>query len=159
MGLLTLAVSFGTATAQEPAVKPSAPAGGAQVGNARPAAVAPTPPGLAQGRDAPVSRATDFSKRGVGLYLVLNENDSLEKYRPGLASLMRILNENGVPAKIFGDVGSAHETQIFGIVDGVTYGRVDYVDYDDGYRMNQLGEAAADLKRAYREAFPNGVPR
>ncbi len=147
---LTSMLPFSNATAQEPDVKPTTPAVASPFSHTAP--VTPgknlTPPTVRE--ITPVEGATQFSKRGVGLYLLLKEGESLEKYKPGLARLMEDLKKSGVPAKIFGDVTGKHDTQIFGIVDGVTYGRTDYAGYGDGYRMNQLGKMASDVISAYQ---------
>lgn len=160
-GLLAVLPTFnGNAQGQEPAMEPNTPAAASLVSHTGPVTPSKnlTPNSLAS-EVTPSSQAIEFSKRGVGLYLLLKEGEDLNTYKADLAWLMRDLKKAGVPAKIFGDVTGKYETMLFGFVDGVTYGKTFRVDYGDGYSMNQMGKAASDLIRAYHEAFPNGTPR
>ncbi len=74
--------------------------------------------------------------------------------------MMRVLNQTGIPARIFGMYTKQLKTHAIIIVDGITYtGQKDgNADYGQGYDMNQLGTLISEATTAYKEAFPQGIP-
>jgi hypothetical protein len=91
----------------------------------------------------------------VGILVIIGHGDTVANHKENLASMMRVLNQENIPAQIFGMTSSQPNSRAIFIVDGVTYnGQKDRAtDFNQGYSLNQLGTIIADAKRAYTEAF------
>jgi hypothetical protein len=121
----------------------------------RPAATQPANTTAPAAQLGPIEKAAQYSKQGVGILVIIGNGDTVANHKENLASMMRVLNQENIPAQIFGMTSSQPNSRAIFIVDGVTYnGQKDHAtDFNQGYSLNQPGTIIADAKRAYTEAF------
>ncbi|MGB4106170.1 MAG: hypothetical protein WBK55_00040 [Alphaproteobacteria bacterium] len=103
-------------------------------------------------------KAAQYSKNGVAILVFLAEGDTIKKNSNNLASLMRLLAQEKIAAKIFPIYTAQSKTYAVITVGGISYnGQKDGVDYGQGYSLNQLGTLLAEARTAYKEAFPQRI--
>ena len=131
------------------------PANAQEPESTRPAATQPANTNAPVPALSPAEKAAQYSKQGVGILVIIGNGDTVANHKENLASMMRVLNQENIPAQIFGMTSSQPNSRAIFIVDGVTYnGQKDRAtDFNQGYSLNQPGTIIADAKRAYTEAF------